>query len=41
MIKNVINTVVANDLCVGCRMCVYMNEDVLQMKYRGVFDIST
>lgn len=28
---NVINTVVKNDLCIGCGMCTYKNEDKLEM----------
>jgi coenzyme F420-reducing hydrogenase beta subunit len=29
--KNVVNTVVKNNLCVGCGMCTYKNEDKLEM----------
>jgi coenzyme F420-reducing hydrogenase beta subunit len=29
--KNVINSVVSNDLCIGCGMCTYNNEDKLEM----------
>ncbi|MCP2043982.1 Coenzyme F420 hydrogenase/dehydrogenase, beta subunit C-terminal domain [Pontibacter sp. HSC-36F09] len=33
MKENAINTVLANELCVGCGMCTYMHEDVIEMKW--------
>jgi len=29
--ENVVNTVVKNDICIGCGMCTYKNEDKLEM----------
>lgn len=31
--RNVVNTIVKNDLCIGCGLCTYKNEDKLEMRW--------